>query len=168
MIRPFATRSIALSLCAVLGACAGSGDRYPSLAIRDAERAQGQFTPATPAPPPVAPVASAGDIASLVASARQAHGRFLELRPRTARLVSAARGGGIDNSARQIALVALAELTSIRSDTQLPMAELDLLQAEAATTFAPLDVIDAAHAEVSAIVSEEDEVLDSLARQLGV
>lgn len=113
-------------------------------------------------------MASAGDIASLVASARQAHGRFLELRPRTARLVSAARGGGIDNSARQIALVALAELTSIRSDTQLPMAELDLLQAEAATTFAPLDAINAARAEVSAMVSEEDEVLDSLARQLGL
>ncbi|QFT77273.1 hypothetical protein [Erythrobacter sp. THAF29] len=157
-----ATRIAPLLACALVAACAGASDKYPSLAIRDLERAQGDFTPVEPEPEPIRPVASAGDIAALVARAREAHLEFEQTERRARTLVAQARGRSIESNARQLALVALADLATLRSQTSVPMSELDQLKAIAATTFAPVDEIDDARTVVSALLDDEDDTLNSL------
>ncbi|MBD2842289.1 hypothetical protein [Erythrobacter rubeus] len=158
--------AVALAAFAVTG-CAGDPSRYPSLAVRDVERAMGQFSPtAAEDPEPIRPVASSADIGALTARAQQSHDRFLEAQTGVTRLVESARGRGIESNARQRALVALADLTALRSDTTLAVGDLDLLKAEAATTFAPTEEIDAAREEVAALLAEQDDTLDSLWEQL--
>ena len=161
------TRFAALVTCALLSGCAGSVVRYPSLAVRDVERAQGQFAPVdAPERAPVSPVASADDLSALVIRASQSHTRFIETRPAVRQLVSAARGQGIDSNARQLALVALADLTALHSDTAIPMNDLDLLKAKAATSFAPVEAIDIARAAVAQLLAEQERELDSLASEV--
>ena len=77
-----------------------------------------------------------------------------------------ARGRGIESNVRQRALVAFADLTTLRSDTAIAMGNLDLLKAEAATTFAPTEDIELAQAEVATLLAEQDEALDALWEQL--
>ncbi|MBV7264653.1 hypothetical protein [Erythrobacter ani] len=152
---------------ATLAGCAGDSGRYPSLAVRDVERAMGQFTPAAVEnAEPIRPVASAADLAQVTRRAQESHRRFQDARSGATRLVESARGLSIESNARQRALVALADLTTLRSDTTLAVGDLDLLKAEAATTFAPTEEIDAARAEVAALVDEQNSALDHLWDQL--
>lgn len=157
-----ATRIAPLLACALIAACAGASDKYPSLAIRDAERAQGIFTPVEPDPEPVRPVASDEDIAALVARARAAHLEFEQAERGARSLVMQARGRSIESNARQLALVALADLATLRSQTAVPMGELDQLKALAATSFAPVEEIDEARAVVAAYLDDEDQSLNAL------
>lgn len=167
MKRPNPSFLSALAAAVLVTGCAGDKDRYPSLAIRDVERTAGQFTPTEPEElTPIRPVASAGDIAALLARAEQSHGRFVQTRPGVADLVRMARGRGIESNVRQRALVAFADLTTLRSDTAIAMGNLDLLKAEAATTFAPTEDIELAQAEVATLLAEQDEALDALWEQL--
>ncbi len=167
MTRPLVF-SATLALIPLVSACAGSSDRYPSLAIRDAERVEGVLTPVAPDPEPVAPVASPADIAALIEEAQAAHARFLAALPGARNLVAAASGAGIDSNTRQRALLALADLTSLRSDTTRSLASLDRLEAEARTGFAPAAAIARAQTEIVEMVEAEDSALDSLAARLGV
>lgn len=158
----FSTQFAALVGSALLAGCAGSGDKYPSLAIRDAERAQGQFSPVAPDPEPVRPVVSPADLDVLIARASESHAEFVRAEGGARTLVEQALGQSIESNVRQRALVALADLATMRSETALPMADLDLLRAEAATTFAPTAEIDEARQTVQALLADEDGTLDAL------
>lgn len=157
----------AMMAAALLTGCAGDKDRYPSLAIRDAERAVGAFAPAPGnTAEPIRPVASVADLSALTERAQESHRQFRAAQGGVSRLVESARGQGIESNVRQRALVALADLTAMRSDTTMAVGDLDLLKAEAATTFAPTDDIDAARALVSALLNEQDSALDNLWERL--
>lgn len=156
----------ALALAPLLSACAASSDKYPSLAIRDAERVEGRITPVAPDPHPVRPVASPADITQLVEQAQAAHARFAEALPAAQSLVAAASETSIESTARQRALLALADLTSLSADTALALATLDRLEAAARTEFAPAESIASAQTVIAALVREEDEALDALAVRL--
>jgi hypothetical protein len=149
-----------------LSACAGSGDRYPSLAVRDAERVAGQYIPGNsgldPATSPAVAVVSSQDLAQLVQAARNAHQKFLEARPRTRELARNGRAKGIDSDARARALIALADLSSLRSNTAIVLADIDLLEAQAATTLAPTQKIIAAQMTVAQLINEQTAMLDQL------
>jgi hypothetical protein len=150
-------------IACLLGACSANPDRYPSLAVRDAERVTGTFDPAQrPAPEPVAPVADAITLDALVARADAAHKRFLDSAPGTTRLVESSQGLGPESNEWSRAQTALADLQSHRSDAAIALGDIDLLAAEAATTFAPREEIAAAQAKVSAWVDEQDRTLTRL------
>src|SRR5690606_24459962 len=65
----------ALLLLPFLAACASPGEEYPSLALREAERATGSFEPAPPEPyvPPPPPAAVLDRLDALAAEAARAH-----------------------------------------------------------------------------------------------
>lgn len=149
-----------------LAGCAGSSDKYPSLAIRDAERVTGQFTPSAPEAEPVAPVVSRQVTADIIGRAYGLRQRFDAAETNAAQLVRAARGAGPESDSWAQALVALAELTSIRGQTAIVLADLDDLESKAATSFAPTDNIRAAQIQVAHLVKEQDAALDSLSAQL--
>lgn len=152
-----------LAMIVTLSACAGGSDRYPSLAIRDVERASGQFTPASAqVQSPIRPVASVAELSALLDRARQSQARFANASREAERLVRSAQSRPIESNARQSALVALADLATLRSDTALTVGDLDLLKAEAATSFAPHVEIDRARAEISAMLDTQDNTLDTL------
>ncbi|MEE4199489.1 hypothetical protein [Erythrobacter sp.] len=152
-----------------LAGCAGSDTRYPSLAIRDAERAilAGNAAPPAAAPAPVVQVDPAL-IAAPLERAREAHARFLDQRPATLDLARAASGLSNDSDRRSRALVALANLTTIRADTALALADLDRLEAETATQLSALEAIEEAQGEVARLVEVQDESLDAAALALGL
>ncbi|WP_299191869.1 hypothetical protein [uncultured Erythrobacter sp.] len=169
-MKPMHIRSCILiaASSAILAACAGDSSKYPSLAIRDAERVSGEFSTVAPADAaPAAPVASDQEIGSIAARARATHQLFLGEQSGALGLVREARGGGIESNERARAETALSVLTSLRSDTQLAMAELDTLEARVASTFAPTDAIAVAQIQVASFLSEQDEILDALLAELG-
>ncbi|MBV7259558.1 hypothetical protein [Erythrobacter crassostreae] len=158
---------IAASAATFLSACAGSSDKYPSLAIRDFERTQGQFTPLqAEEPAPIRAVATSQDLNDLVARAETSHGRFTRSQTNATALVRLAAGKSIESDDRQRALVALADLTAMRSDTAIALADLDLLTAEAATTFAPKEDIELARSKVETIITAQNRALDVLWQRL--
>lgn len=170
----------AILMIPALGACAKQGN-YPSLAIRDAERAaMGQGAGlSTPPPRPLIPErattsgiatfdpAALGRIGSLTAAARSAHARFQGQVAGAQRLVAAGRGGGRDSDAWAAAQVALASLESARSQTAVPLADLEQLHADAATAGVTSEPLAGARREVLAIVRAEDATLARLRTQLG-
>lgn len=153
---------------ALLSGCAGDSGQYPSLAIRDAERVVGQYVPASAddAASPVQPIASQQDIAQLVEQAAESHRAFLAAQSSTSRLVSGARGTGADSDARAQALVALADLTSKRSNTAIALADIDLLAAKGSTEFASSSDLSAAQTLVVDLVDQQDRALARLWGQL--
>ncbi len=164
----FARTASVLSLAGLLAACASGSDTYPSLAIRDAERAEGRFDTGEPARidvPPVEVDLTGGldtRLASLVAAAQDAHADFLEARPRAERLVSAAGGSAIGSDAWAAAQVALGELDSARSRAAVPLGDLDMIYTAARVSVEDVQAIDAARGQVVRLVSEEDAVLSEL------
>ena len=150
----------------LLSACAASDGRYPSLAVRDAERVSGELTPSPATQPPVEPVASPQDVADLVSAAYGAQQQFEEARPGAERLARSARGAGAESDTRARALVAVAELTSLRGETALVLARLDALKVEALTTFAPAEAITSGQTSTANLLRQQDEVLDSLSEML--
>lgn len=148
--------------CAALAGCAGDSDAYPSLAIRDAERVTGSLLPASQ---PAAPALSAQTIESIdtaLLAARSMHARFLAARPQAAALVDAARGRGPESDNRAQALIAMADLTSLHSETAIALADLDRMEVEAATEFAPVEAIRSAQVQVKKLVSDQDLILEAL------
>jgi len=166
----FRTRQIAclLAATALLGACTGSGDKYPSLAVRDAERITGTFAPApTPEQEPVAPVADRATLVEIVKMAQSAYEQFVEAAPGTLRTVRAAKGMGPESNQWSRAQVALADLETYRSTTMIALADLDTLAAQAGVTFAPEDDLKAAQSQVAGWLAEQDELLDNLISETG-
>ena len=158
----------ALALLMPLGACASSGTEYPSLAIRDAERAQGSFESPEPKRldvPPVDVDLTGGldaRLESLVSAAREAHAEFVSVQPRAENLVSSASGSSIGSDSWAAAQVALAELDSARSRAAVPLAELDALYTASRVAAEDIVPIETARSDVIALVSEEDAVLAAL------
>lgn len=150
---------------AILSACAGSSDRYPSLAIRDAERQVGVGAPTEP-PPPVAPVASAQEITAIVAQAREANAAFREAQPGVRQLAEAARGLDFESNAYSNAAAAVATLSSLRGQTVSALGRLDALETEAAAIFASTDAIRSAQAEIEGMVIEQSAVLEAVSANL--
>lgn len=152
-----------------LSACASSGGGdYPSLAIRDVERARGQFEPIAvdPIAVPEVPVAYEGSLqerlAMLVGAARSAHQRFVASLPAARRTVASAGRAAIGSNAWGASQVALADLESIRSDAAIPLADLDILHIAASVAAEDRGQIDTARSAVIALVEEEDEALAEL------
>ena len=159
----------AICASALLAACAGDADRYPSLAIRDAERVSGVFGPVA-APPAVAPIVkppSTGDLAQFLATANESHQRFLQASERTRSLVSSAAERGIDTNVRQEALVALADLSTMRSDTATTLGDLDLMEAEAGIAFADTTQLISVRQQLVEMIAKQDATLDELWKKLG-
>ncbi|MBL4858598.1 MAG: hypothetical protein JKY36_05300 [Erythrobacter sp.] len=167
-----ARATLLTSLAILLGACASTDGNYPSLAIRDAERAEGQFDTGEPARldiPPVEVDLTGGldaRLSSLVAAAEEAHAEFLEVRPRAERLVSTAAGNAVGSDSWASAQVALAELDSARSRAAVPLGDLDALYAAARVAAEDTAAVDLARDRVIALVSEEDAVLEFLRAQI--
>lgn len=159
-------------LALVLTGCAGSGDRYPSLAQRDTERVSGtigvaaasQTSPTAPAP--IAPDADVTTrLAGLVERAQTAHSQFLAGIGPAERQLAAANGKTDDDNAWAEAQVAMADLDSLRSLTALALGDLDLMFADASTAFDRRDEIGAAQSQVALFIDQEDRELARL-RQL--
>lgn len=150
----------------LLSGCAGASDAYPSLAIRDAERISGEFTPVEPETPAPAPVASPQDIAAILAQANELNRKFVSEQSQARQIIGSANGAGLESAAYARALVALASLTSLRGQTAIALSNLDELRAEAGMTFAPDADIRVAQAEVAMLVAEQTTAIDSLAATL--
>lgn len=155
-------------LAPCLAACATSGDKYPSLAIRDVERAQGQFepVPATPLdiPPVLAPATGplADRLAALGRAANVSHKAFLASAPSATRLANAAAGSAIGSNGWASAQVALADLDSARSNTAIALADLDTLMVAAAVQAEDVSAIEVVRQQVLGQVGEEDDTLARL------
>ena len=151
---------------ALLAGCAGNSGRYPSLAIRDFERVEGQFAvdggiPALPAPAPPG-LATIAQVGSLLEEAGQAHRNFLDSVSETERLLAASRGLGPESNAWAEGQIALAVLQTRRALLVTRLADLDLLMADASLAYEQLGEIAAARSAVEALTAEEDRILDRL------
>lgn len=153
----------------VLAACSTpGGDRYPSLAIRDVERAEGQFEPVESSEIDVPPVETdltgplGQRLAALVAQAEEAHAGFAVAVPSASRIVEAAAGSDVASDRWAAAQVALADLDSARSLTAVPLGDLDTLFIAATVESAERTAILGARDRVIALVAEEDAVLERL------
>lgn len=159
---------LALAALPCLAACATASDKYPSLAIRDVERAQGQFESAPGAPLDVPQVTSpvtgplTERLAALGSQAEAAHRAFLASTPRAERAASAAFGDAIGTTAWANAQVALADLDSARSQTAIALADLDTLMVSSAVQAEDVSAIEVVRQQVIAQVTEEDETLARL------
>jgi hypothetical protein len=159
----------------VLSGCASTGN-YPSLERRAAERVTGSAEPVASAP--AEPVSQAHPtpglaqrLATLVARARAAQGRFSEQRSRTESLVGAGAGASVASESWSIATVALAGLEGARSEALIALAELDQLYlADRVANFdspgADSPAIIEAWNQVSAIIAAQDAVLARLRARL--
>jgi len=153
-----------LTTATLLSACAASGDQYPTLEIREAERVSGTFEVA----PPVAPASLGSDIAASLpqveAAARAAHAKFLSAVPNTQRLIEAARGTSAESNDWAAAEIALADLLSLRGETAVSLAELDLKYADATLRFEQRDAVGNAVRVVARLIAEEDRILAEIDR----
>lgn len=149
-----------------LAACAGSASRYPSLALRDVERQEGMARGPSIAVADPAPIDEAR-INALRTSAQTAFDRFVRQRPTAAALVARGRGQGSESDARGRAMVALADLTALRSATFVPLSELDRMAAETAIDYGNTAPVAAAQAAVLALIAEQDRSLGELWGELG-
>ncbi len=163
---------LVVALLPWIAGCATTADRYPSLAIRDVERAEGQFEPAPSTPldvPEVTPLAGAplaDRLAALGADADAHHRAFLSAQPAAARLAKVAAGSAIATPAWASAQVALADLDSLRSRTAVVLADLDTLMVAGAVQAENVAAIESVRQQVIAKVAEEDAVLARLRAQL--
>ena len=161
----------ALSLCilpaALLGGCASADGKYPSLAIRDAERVSGSFTvPEAPSPAPL-PADTLDRVEQLQAAAASAHQAFSNAVPEARSAVSRGRGAASASKAWSDAEIALADLVSQRSHTAIVLADLDLLLADTTLAFERRAKVDEARNAVLALIREEDRILAELSGARG-
>ena len=170
------TASVLLLLA--LAACNADRSRFPSLAVRPAERGYGIGQPVAPtARAPLTTQLPAGaDMTAKVAALREialaAHARFTQQQREAARLAQAARGSAPGTEAWSRATIALAALTSARSEGMIALAELDRLMIAATETAAlgtraDLDIVAPAHSEVEARLDGEDRVIAALGNAIG-
>jgi hypothetical protein len=175
-MRPALLAPLSLGLAALLlsGCVSGRDDRFPSLAIRPAERVSGSAEPVEAAPPrpTTVPAATESALDRLRREALEAHQRFEGQRGRAATLTASARGAAVASESWSVAQVALADLEATRSQAMIALADLDRLYiaawAGAAMTggSAELDAVGAARDEVTRRIGEEDAALAGLRSRL--
>lgn len=161
--------SRALLLLPLLTACATTpSDEYPSLAIRDAERATGVFEPVVPAPyvPPPTPAAVVDRLGQLSAEAASAHQAFLAEAPAARSAITGASGAEFGSDSWARASVALAGLESARSKAMIALADLDRLMVDAAVDGGELERIVSVRNTVTAQVDQQNATIETLARSL--
>ena len=162
--------SIQIGLIAILslslGACASADGRYPSLAIRDSERAQGTLAPLPPTDGAEAGMTDMDAILAPLERAQAAHAEFTAQQDQVSAIVLASRGLGPEDDRRARALVGLAALTSLRGQTALALADVDQLEVRAATEFKRTKEIRDLQASIVQLIQQQDETLDSLAELL--
>ena len=156
-----------------LTACNADRSRFPSLAIRPAERAYGAGQQAAPTalPGPAAIADLPGRVAALRQTASASHARFTAQQGMAASLVNAARGSAPGTEAWSRAAIALASLTSARGEGMVALSDLDrlLITATEAAAVGPdsdLKVVAPAHGAVAALLAEEDRTIAALAEKL--
>ena len=156
----------ATSLSLLASACASTSGDYPSLAIRDAERATGSMEPApadeAPAPAPPLSPDFVERLAQIGEQARAAHQAFMAEVPAARRRVRAGGNASITTNAGAAAEVALASLESARSTTAVSLVDLDKLLVERAIALEPVEAVSELRQEVEALVAEEDAILAEL------
>ena len=157
-----------------VGGCTSVGS-YPSLAIRDVERASYTVEPAAPEPAPPAPAPPSpgldGRLAQLADSARAAHSRFVARTGRAQTLVAQASGAATGSEAWAVATVALSELEAARGGTSIALAELDALHMADQLRGNGLPTADspaiaAARDAAEGLIEEQTRVIDSLRSRL--
>lgn len=151
-----------------LAACAGNADRYPSLAVRPAERVGGTFAVTNPVPDP-APLdqPALSRIDRFLSSARATHARFVD-RAGTARSqVAAGRGTSPDDNRWALAQVALADLESIRSENAVVLGDIDLMFVDATLSNTEREQVASAREAILALIAQEDRVLAELSGGTG-
>lgn len=164
-MKRFIPALITLNSAWLLGACASTGDRYPSLAIRDVERVEGSFDAPgetqqiTPTP---LPADTLQRIAQLRAEAADAHEAFVAMVPATRNALAAAQGTSRDSNAYASAQIAYADLESARSRAALALGEIDVIYIDATLAFAEREAITEARTLVAAMINEEDRTLAAL------
>jgi hypothetical protein len=158
----------ALPLLPLLAACATPADQYPSLALRDAERATGTLQAAEPEPyvPPPTPAATLDRLQQLTAQAASANQTFLAAAPETRRAVAAARGIEPGGEAWARAQVELAGLGAARSEAMIALADLDRIYVDAAVNGEALDRIAPARDSVASQVEQQDATMAELGAAL--
>ncbi len=150
----------------VMGGCSPDRGRFPSLAIRPAERAFGQAkaAPADPAAAAPAPIPADATLpqrlAALDARAREADARFLALVPEATRAAARARNAATGSETWNLAQVALARLESARSDTAIALADLDQMATEA-----QIAAVDHPGPDTAQVVNTRDSVAARVAQQ---
>ncbi len=163
-----------LAALLALSACNADRARFPSLAIRPAERAYN--TGQQPAPPPsIAPDATAdlpARVAALRDAALAAHVRFTAQQGEATTLINAAKAAAPGTEAWSRAAIALAGLSSARGEGMVALSDLDhlLIAATVAAATGPdadLKVVGPAHRAVADLLGEEDRTLAALGNQLG-
>ena len=167
--------SLALHLVGLiaLSAFARSGEDYPSLAIRDVERAQGHFEAGESRRldvPEVEVDLSTGldsRLAELVGAARTAHETFRGLVPEARRRVGAAGSRSAATDAWAAAQVSLAELEAARSLAAIPLGDLDAIYVSQSVQAEQSAEVAAAREQVLGWIAEEDAVLAELSARLG-
>jgi hypothetical protein len=148
--------------CSLAG-CTAS-DAYPSLALRDVERATGTLQPAAPPPyvPPAPSSAVLGRLDQLAADAASAHRAFLAEAPRARGAVAAARGAGPGADSWARAQVAVAALESTRSRAMTALADLDRIYVDAALEGTDLTRVGEVRGRVAAQVDEQNAAIDGM------
>jgi hypothetical protein len=155
---------LALTAAALLLAGCASPGRYPSLAVRDAERATGTLQPAEAEPyvPPATPAETLDRIGSLSAEAQAAHQSFLAAVEKGRGTIALGRSAAEGSDAWSRAQIALADLEASRSQTMIALAELDRLYVDAELAAGELERISAARDAVSALIDSESQTIDGL------
>lgn len=157
---------VSVGLLGGLAACAGSADRYPSLALSQFETAA-TMPQSAPPPPPIRSDTDQAAIAALGVRADSAHAAFESQHKITEPLARTARGLSADDNRRGRALVAMADLSSRRSATAAVLADLDALAAEADVALVPDAGLAAAQARIAALLANEDAALARLWEVMG-
>lgn len=159
----------AIVLCLTAGGCTGASGKYPSLAIRDAERVSGTAQPVDGDPAPVTEMPSpelAGRLEQLSGDARRAHDSFIAAAPAARSAVSAADGSSVASDSWVAAQMAVAGLEASRSRLLIALAQLDSLHVNAQLEGGGKDAVASARDAVDAMAREEDEALAALLARL--
>ncbi len=161
-----ALRLPVLTALAALAGCQGASDRYPSLAIRDAERVAMTNPDALDIEPPAPVTPLSAEMLSRAkgfgAQVRAAHTRFQRVAESARRPIARARGSAPGSDAWAAGQVARAGLNSARSETAFAFADLEALTIEARTELVELDALNAIHEEAEGLVREEDRIIARL------
>ena len=163
--------ALSFALALVLGACTTTGDRYPSLAKRDAERDSGALQPVSPdaaAPATVQPDAQLNqNLQSLRNAGAEAHGEFLAALPEIRTTVEGNTGAEMGSDGWFVAQTAISGLESQRGRTMTALAELDRLYIAAQLEGGAREAIGAVQQEVETMVLAENTQIAELLGQLG-
>ena len=158
---------IAPLLTAALSACASTSQNYPSLEIRDFERATGELgTPATEITDAASITPEAlTELQSLEAQAAAAHQAFMAAAPSARQKVARAVGSTTTSNSWGDAQVALSDLDTKRSLTAIALGDLDLLYAEQAVALQANTEIATTRTRVIELIREQDVILAQLRQQ---